>query len=68
MKTTLKTMYVGMDVHKESVSVAVLGPQGHQARPTLTIANEPRELRRLFTRLKREGEVRACYEAGEPRL
>ena len=28
------------------------------------IANDPRQVRRLFERLKREGPVKACYEAG----
>jgi transposase len=64
MQTNASTplLYVGMDVHKESVSVAVLGDRG--LRPTVTVRNEPRELRRLLEKLKREGEVRACYEAG----
>jgi len=64
MQTNAKRqpLYVGMDVHKESVSIAVLEDRG--LRPTVKLRNEQRELRRLFTRLKREGEVRACYEAG----
>jgi transposase len=52
-----------MDVHKESISVSVLVGE-REARPTVKIRNDVLELRRLFGRLKKEGEVRACYEAG----
>ena len=56
-------LYVGMDVHKDSVMVAVL-PAG-AAEPTVVkrLPNEVRKLRRFFERLSRQGEVRACYEA-----
>lgn len=64
MKTTPKTLYVGMDVHKESISISVLDGDSREGRPTVTVRNEPRELRRVFARLRREGDVRACYEAG----
>lgn len=63
MKDT--TLWVGMDVHKESISVSVIaGPS--QRRAAHGDDCEPRSLdvRRLFTRLAKEGEVRACYEAG----
>jgi transposase len=61
MKST--TIWVGLDVHKETISVAVLDGR-RTGRPTVTVPNEPAQLRRLFARLKKEGEVRACYEAG----
>lgn len=66
MKTTPKnrTLYVGMDVHKESISVSVLEGQEREGRPTVKLPNDPKQLRRLFGRLKKEGPVRACYEAG----
>ena len=56
-------LYVGMDVHKDSVMVAVL-PE-HAAEPTdvRRLPNECGMLRRFFERLGRQGEVRACYEA-----
>lgn len=62
MKTT--TLCVGMDVHKESISLSVLEGSHRDARPTVTVRNLPSELKRIFGRLRREGEVRACYEAG----
>ena len=62
MKNKTK-VYVGMDVHKDSVMIAVL-PEGVR-EPTLVrrLSHDPRGLRRLLDRLAREHEVRACYEA-----
>ncbi len=56
-------VYVGMDVHKDSVMIAVL-PEGAR-EPTLVkrLSHDPRGLRRLLDRLGREQEVHACYEA-----
>jgi transposase len=62
MKAT--TLWVGLDVHKETISVAVFGDAQSGGRPVVTIPNEPTQIRRLFSRLKKEGEIRACYEAG----
>ena len=56
-------VYVGMDVHKDTVTIAVL-PEGAR-EPTLVkrMSHDPRGLRRMLSRLAREHEVRACYEA-----
>ena len=62
MKSTM--FWVGLDVHKETIAVAILERDGAQSRPTQTIPNEPTQIRKLFSRLKKDGEVRACYEAG----
>ena len=57
--------YVGMDVHKQSVNVAVLFP-GKERAVEWQVANEPAALRRMVRKVVREGagEVRFCYEAG----
>ena len=57
--------YVGMDVHKASISVAVVR-RGERVGREWRIANTAAEVRKLARRLVREsgGEVRACYEAG----
>ena len=57
--------YVGMDVHKASIQVAMLLPEGGQA-VEWKIQNTPEALRRLGRRLQRNapGEIRSCYEAG----
>ena len=56
-------VFVGMDVHKDSVMIPVL-PEGVR-EPTLVkrLSHDPRGLRRLLDRLGREQEVRTCYEA-----
>jgi transposase len=57
-------LWVGMDVHKEFITVSVLEGDHERPRPAVTIPNEPLKVRRLFGRMKAEGEVRSCYEAG----
>ena len=57
------TTYVALDDSKRKIVVGILRPGDTQ--PELReIANDPRQIRRLFERLKREGPVAACYEAG----
>jgi transposase len=57
--------HVGLDVHKSSISAALL-VSGSTQVVEWKLANEPGELRRLVRRLKREGqgEVLCAYEAG----
>lgn len=57
--------YVGLDVHKEQIAVAVLIP-GREATEEWTVAHEPRAVRRLARKLQREasGAVECAYEAG----
>jgi transposase len=59
----VNVLHVGMDVHKESVMMAVFAEHGGEPIDLRRVPNEPRKLRRFFDRLGREGEVRACYEA-----
>lgn len=56
-------IYLGMDVHKESITIAVL-PEGAKA-PTRVdrVPNDLPKLKRWIERVAREGEIRACYEA-----
>ncbi len=56
-------LFVGMDVHKDSVMIAVLPEQAKEPTRVERLPNDPRRLRRFFQRLGREGEIRACYEA-----
>jgi len=57
------TTYVGMDVHKKSIVVAMLRPEG--VKPAeMEVPNDTSGVRRLIQALKREGEVLSCYEAG----
>src|SRR2546425_2737490 len=57
------TTYVALDDSKRKIVAGILRPG--DAQPELReIANDPRQIRHLFERLKREGPVTACYEAG----
>ena len=56
-------IYLGMDVHKESITIAVL-PEGAKAPTRLDrLPNDVPKLKRWLERVAREGELRACYEA-----
>ena len=58
--------YVGLDVHKETIAVALAegGARG-TARDYGQIANTPTALKRLVSKLHDDGiELRFCYEAG----
>lgn len=57
------TQFVGIDLHQDSVTVAVLPERGDACRRIDEMVNEPARLRRYFERIAKEGPVRACYEA-----
>jgi transposase len=57
------TRYVGMDVHAETIAVAVV--EGRKvARSLGTIPNRPEAVRRLIGKLGDRSTLRVCYEAG----
>jgi transposase len=55
--------FVGLDAHKDSISVALLRPGSHRPQEW-KIVNEPKAVRRLARQLIGEPGLRACYEAG----
>ncbi len=57
------TRYLGLDVHKAIIAVAVADTGSH---PTLygTIANDPSAVRKLVRHLGRGAKLSAAYEAG----
>lgn len=57
------TRYVGLDVHKMTVTVAV-AEDGAPPAVFGTIANDPGAVRKLVSQLKRGGKLSAAYEAG----
>jgi transposase len=57
------TTYVALDDSKRKVVVAILRPGPCQPEQR-ELPKEPHLIQRLFRRLKREGPVQACYEAG----
>jgi transposase len=58
-----RNLYVGMDVHKDSVMIAVLPEGTREPIQVERLTNDLKKLRRFFDRLGRKGRIRACYEA-----
>jgi transposase len=57
--------YVGLDVHKETIAVAVADAGGGEVRYAGEIANTPEALVKLVGQLKKGGaRLSFCYEAG----
>ena len=57
------SIFVAIDDSKRTLVIGVLRP-GSQEPEVHSIPNEPRHLRRHLERLRREGDIRVCYEAG----
>src|SRR6266849_2167563 len=60
------TLFVGLDVHKKTISVALVeGEEGVAVRFYGTIANTPETVRTLCRKLSKDGQqLHFCYEAG----
>ena len=58
-----KVRFLGLDVHAETIAVAVAEPDG-EVRSLGTIANREESIRKLVKRLGAPEHLRACYEAG----
>ena len=56
--------YVGLDVHKNSISVAVAHPDGEKATSLGRLPNDVQRLQRILKPLGDPSNVRVCYEAG----
>lgn len=56
-------VWVGLDVHKETVAVAV-ADSGEGPRVVATVANDGGQLPRLLRRLGEQRELHCAYEAG----
>jgi transposase len=55
--------YVGLDVHKETIAVALCDAQG-RASSLGTIANSAEAVAKLMRRLQQKATLQVCYEAG----
>ena len=60
-----ETIFLGLDVHRDSISVAVLHP-GDRSPLTEKIFADEDSVRRLVKRFEDPRLLRACYEAGPP--
>jgi transposase len=58
-----KIRFVGLDVHADTIAVAVAEPNG-EVRSIGTIPNRWESVRKLVQKLGPANELRACYEAG----
>jgi transposase len=54
---------LGLDVHAETIAVAVAEPDG-EVRSLGTIANREESIRKFIKKLGPAEQLRACYEAG----
>jgi len=58
-----KLRFLGLDVHAETIAMAVAEPEG-EVRSLGTIANREDSIRKFIRRLGPPEHLRACYEAG----
>ena len=58
-----KLRFLGLDVHAETIAVAVAEPDG-EVRSLGTIANREDSIRKFIKRLGPPEQLRTCYEAG----
>lgn len=56
-------IYVGMDVHKDSITLAVLPATAKNPTRLERLSHDLPKLKRFLDRLARDGELRVCYEA-----
>ncbi len=62
----IPSAYVGLDVHKESLAVAIASPErGGEIRFYGNIPNQQQSIQHLFLKLRKQhSSIMVCYEAG----
>ena len=56
-------IYLGMDVHKDSITIAVLPATAKAPTRLERLPNDLPKLKKWMARVARDGELRTCYEA-----
>src|SRR5437867_1165514 len=56
-------IYLGLDVHKDSLTIAVLPQDAPAPTQVDQLPHDPRKLRPYLARLAQQGMLRCCYEA-----
>ncbi|MDQ6768871.1 MAG: hypothetical protein M3Z54_02665 [Gemmatimonadota bacterium] len=56
-------IYIGMDVHKDSITVALLPGDAKAPTRLERLPNDLPVLKKWLARVARAGDLRACYEA-----
>jgi transposase len=59
----LSTIYIGMDVHKDSITVAILPASAVAPTRVERLSADFGKLRRFLDRVSRDGKLMCCYEA-----
>ena len=60
-------IYLGMDVHKDSITIAVLPASAKAPTRMDRLPNDLPKLKKGLERVARDGELHACYEASGAR-
>lgn len=63
-QSTASLTFVGLDVHKDTIAVALLRPGVEVVCDSRTITHTPEAVRKLVASWADAGRVQACYEAG----
>jgi transposase len=63
MSTSSAKIHVGMDVHKDTVMVAVLPESAEKPTVVKQLPNDERALQRFLAKIAKDGELQCCYEA-----
>jgi transposase len=59
-----KIRFIGLDVHADTISIAIAEPDQGEVRSLGVIPNQPEQIRKLIRKLGPAEHLRACYEAG----